>query len=419
MAGDSKDKLKIPQKCKVGFNLRADTYTGKLGYVIYQDGKTWRKEQSWNGWIQKPGQDVHLSWQEENGQWKSERKKCGDDIKPIEFDNVPTSGFVLNKKAGGYSSGWNARATYCRIYDPRGFEFEVSIPNLLFILQESNSMKGKGLEGEFVYSWEGKDLVLLPCSSNEYQKSLQFTKNLSNKISTKELVIGATYETKQQDKLVYLGKLDYCEYKHHNLYDRNRDYSVKRSLAVEKKFIFYNLENNKIEALTGAAKLSHVVNPICHTDFVQYLDKYNKSNNSAGIESTELIPIKIEDFKEKNDTYWNHYIELKNDATIFFKFGSDLFSCSLYEETKTVYNQEAGKHEYVKGNKKFNYINPFKIDKDSIFTGNTLQINKNSIIKHPFEKEYNTLEGLIAAVPLFYMEITKTNGTKTIYNDRF
>jgi hypothetical protein len=37
------------------------------------------------------------------------------------------------------------------VYDPRGFEFEISIPNLLYILQECTSTKGKGLDGEFVY----------------------------------------------------------------------------------------------------------------------------------------------------------------------------------------------------------------------------------------------------------------------------
>jgi len=32
----------IPKKIKIGFNERSDTYTGKLGYVIYHDGKVWR-----------------------------------------------------------------------------------------------------------------------------------------------------------------------------------------------------------------------------------------------------------------------------------------------------------------------------------------------------------------------------------------
>ena len=43
-------KLFIADKVKVGFNLRSDTYTGLLGYVIGFDGKKWRKEPSWESW---------------------------------------------------------------------------------------------------------------------------------------------------------------------------------------------------------------------------------------------------------------------------------------------------------------------------------------------------------------------------------
>lgn len=32
-------QLYIPNLCKVGFQNRDETYTGKLGYVIYNDGK--------------------------------------------------------------------------------------------------------------------------------------------------------------------------------------------------------------------------------------------------------------------------------------------------------------------------------------------------------------------------------------------
>jgi hypothetical protein len=41
--------------------------------------------------------------------------------------------------------GWNARNEYIRVYDPRDFEFEISVSNLLFILRECNCNKGKGL----------------------------------------------------------------------------------------------------------------------------------------------------------------------------------------------------------------------------------------------------------------------------------
>ena len=174
----------LPKICKVGFQERDSTYTGKLAYVIYYDenGKL-RKEVSWES-------------------WRSHK------IDSLDIENIPTSGFVLNKKVGGYSSGWNHRSTYTRVYDPRGFEFEISVENLLYILDHCDSMKGKGLQGEFVYGYEGKDLVLVPVSDPSYKTFKELSDNLFNpiKIKTKDLVIGNTYQMKNQEKRVYLGR---------------------------------------------------------------------------------------------------------------------------------------------------------------------------------------------------------------------
>jgi hypothetical protein len=170
----------IPSKIKVGYQNRNDTFTKKLAYVIYYDEKgTLRKEKSWESWRDKK-------------------------IDPDEYDNTPMEGFVLNKKVGGYKSDWNFRNAYVRIYDPRGFEFEISVENLLFILANCDCSRGKGLEGKFVYSWHGTDLVLLPEGCEEYKNSVGFTSLKSMKVLAKELILGATYESKSQDKLIYL-----------------------------------------------------------------------------------------------------------------------------------------------------------------------------------------------------------------------
>jgi len=129
-------KLNIPPTIKVGFQNRKGTYTGKLAYIVYVDDKgKLRKERSWEGWRDKK-------------------------IDALELDNEPLSGFVLNKKVGDYSSRWGGRRAWMRIYDPRGFEFEIGVENLVFILEECSAIKGKGLEGEFVYAWDRADLVL-------------------------------------------------------------------------------------------------------------------------------------------------------------------------------------------------------------------------------------------------------------------
>jgi hypothetical protein len=182
----------IPEKLKVGFQNRSGTYTGKLAYVIYFGPKgVLKKEKGWQ------------SWRDRN-------------IEPQEFDNSPTEGFVLNKKVGGYANDWGSfrqdmstypirsvnslnlaeaiefctRAAvqptaYARVFDPRGFEFEITLPNLLYILQHTNSIKGKGLEGKFVYGWEGTELTLIPEGAPEFSSIQDFSEILNSRTSVK------------------------------------------------------------------------------------------------------------------------------------------------------------------------------------------------------------------------------------------
>lgn len=176
----------IPKIINVGYQLRKDTYTGKLAYVIYTDEKgVLRKQSSWDNWRD-------------------------DDITPDTFDNVPTTGFVLNKKVGDTQSHWNFRQAYCRVYDPRGFEFGITIENLLYILENTNSIVGKGLEGSFVYGWSGKDLVLIPTNSPDYKDIMNYTEAMFSEdiITGKDLVIGVTYKGKDGCLYTYLGKYE-------------------------------------------------------------------------------------------------------------------------------------------------------------------------------------------------------------------
>lgn len=182
-----KSNIFIPKKVNVGYQKRSGTYTGKLAYIIYYDEKgKLRKEASWSSWRD-------------------------DKIPNNEFENIPTSGFVLNKKVGDYDSGWNHRQAYCRIYDPRNFEFEITIENLLYILENTNSIKGKGLEGDFVYGWDGKDLILIPTESPDYKEMETYNSLIhsNEKIKASDLIIGATYLTKSNEERIYMGKFDY------------------------------------------------------------------------------------------------------------------------------------------------------------------------------------------------------------------
>ena len=262
----------LPKKIKVGFQKRDDTYTKKLAYIIYYDEKSkLRKETSWNSWRD-------------------------DSIDSLEFDNIPTEGFVLNKKAGGGRSHWNARKTYIRVYDPRDFEFEISVPNLLYILENTNSIKGKGLEGEFVYGWSGKELVLIPISSPDFveMSKLNDLRHSKNKIPAKDLKLGATYRHKSNTKMVYMGRFE--------LYEDTR-WDEKNSIIKKGKHYYFMVLNvselNPMEVIkrlvtfkTMGDNFIEVVDNTCIENYAEIFEDIEKDPKYSPIDPDKTVYIK-------------------------------------------------------------------------------------------------------------------------------
>ncbi len=283
-----KDKqLFIPDKIHVGFQKRDDTYTKKLAYVIYYDSKgVLRKEKSWNNWRDSK-------------------------IKDIIFENTPTEGFVLNKGVGGVrqSYGWNARNEYIRVYDPRDFEFEISVANLLFILKECDCSRGKGLEDKFVYSWDGTELVLLPVGSSDYKNSMNYTQLQSKVIKSKELIAGASYTTKKQDILVYLGRFDY-----HTLH-----YS---KISCRKKYVFWDGKN--FVFLNDLKSIAVLSSDTISEDYAELVTRYSKSINGSKIVKVfaKKLPSKKSSKKPQYYYYRENWVTEDGDNTWTMYFTS-------------------------------------------------------------------------------------------------
>lgn len=215
------DTLNIPNKIVAGFNKRNDTYSGKLAYVVYYRNKAETKivkEKSWNGWVDK---------------------SMGTEV----YENVPTEGFVINKNAGGVGSGWgwNDRAMKFRVYDPRGFEIEITPRNLLYLLNECTSTKGKGLEGEFVYGWSGADLILVPVDSPEYKNSVENGKFKQRKVNHKDVKPGMSFTTKSKEEVIYMGRFHWLTVKEM----RRPDFMKGRSRYSSNVFVPHIVETNK------------------------------------------------------------------------------------------------------------------------------------------------------------------------------
>lgn len=429
-----KDKLIVPKKCKAGFNVREDTYTGKLAYVIYNDGKVWRKETSWESWREKEGTEeefqkildnYNVNYHEKNPEYykKAEtlegipsccRGKISKGVSPIEFDNVPTEGFVLNKKVGGYSSDWGSfRQAYARVYDPRGFEFEITLPNLLFILQETNSIRGKGLEGEFVYAWEGKDLVLLPVCSPDYKKCVEFTEMQTNKVSAKTLIKGATYVTKQRETLIYMGRFDWFEY----VYNR-RNWNA-RTLSHSKKHVFASENGDGFYSYSSISHLSNIVSETTIDNYAELMDNLLKLKEMRKVERLETSSgeLTFPEIKE-NEYSYNNYVS----GGVYKKINEKEFvRYNITASFKNDYNHSTGKINYKFEGYEAYPIQNITFENDSL---KTESINRNNGILYDFfgrkilQTQKLTKEEVLN-LSFEQLYVVKENGEKVKFEEYF
>jgi len=308
----------IPKTIKVGYQNRNDTYTKKLAYVIYYDQKgKLRKESSWNGWRDKS-------------------------IEPDEFVNEPISGFVLNKKVGDYDSGWSHRHAYCRVYDSRGdFEFEITIENLLYILENATSTKGKGLEGQFIFGWSGKDLILIPCESPDYKEITQYNDIIHEKkyVKVKDLTLGGTYKTKTNEEYIYMGRFDYYDDKYESIpYEVDNNYyrkttrykSVKKNVNKGKHHYFVKkYDDDKYFSLLALKSLGErfisIVSSECVDNYAELFDKLECNPHYSPIDESkdEYIAYTFEEFIEKLKNkmwYFYFYDSQKNYLSVDYAY---------------------------------------------------------------------------------------------------
>lgn len=269
----------IPKRIKIGFQERGDTFTGKLSYIIYYDEKgKLRKEASWN------------SWRDNN-------------IDVLEFDNVPQNGYLFNKgiQRDGY---WGSGRSVIRVYDPRDFEFEISVDNLMGILMHSDVSKRDIVE-QCVFAWEGTELVLLPVNSKEYQESVEYTNKQDQKISSKELVAGYTYQAKKLDTpLIYIGQREWFDwnsgYETNGKISRKYNYHAKHADIHEskgKKHVFY--DGAKFITKTPADLSSILVESVAD-NYADIVDQF-----FAGFHSQKVVGLSLtNNIKKENATYY-------------------------------------------------------------------------------------------------------------------
>lgn len=158
-----------PSNLYIGYQKREDTFTGKLGYITYKKWSKLYKEAS------------HKRW-------------CKEELWFTSLDNIPRSWFILNKNIDRRYEVH--RSSKIRIYSKDlDLEFEITPTNLLYILASNNVEKGH-LSGEYIFTWDEQELVLMPTNSPDYKQILDNSET-NDTLTNKDLVEGNIYVLKR------------------------------------------------------------------------------------------------------------------------------------------------------------------------------------------------------------------------------
>lgn len=287
------DLLYIPKKLKVGFQNRDDTFDGKLSYIIYYDEKgNVRKETSWKGWIEEK-------------------------LPVLELDNDTVTGLSLNKSIQRDNYHFGSGRNMIRVYDPRGFEYEITTDNLIGIINYNDLVKGE-LQGEYVYAWTNSGhLVLLPKNSEQYKAATQHTTNRNTKVSARDFTAGQVYETKSGERAVYLGRMQYTE---------TSAYDPLSFTNKGKQHVFKNLTTGEFKNFSPAA-LGTVSSTMEKADLEETIDEFKLSIKSKDFTVFTVRPLEEKDFerfkkiKNRDDVYFAKLLPNNTDLHVVSLYG--------------------------------------------------------------------------------------------------
>lgn len=181
----------IPEKVYVGFQGRRGEDEVPLGFMTpYTDDEAGRKRQAtvdqWAG-----------------GRTYGNAKTFNSVI----IDNEPMYGFRLGRairRSGHFGSG----ASYVRIEDPRGFELEISIENLVAVLEDV-AMEHCEFVGALVWGRTAgsQKNLLMAVDSDLYRSAVKTKSAVAAAKSSKDFKIGDTIEAVTGETGVYMGMM--------------------------------------------------------------------------------------------------------------------------------------------------------------------------------------------------------------------
>jgi hypothetical protein len=186
---DSKD-IKFPTQHYVTFQTRPDEDGAPLGFMVPDgtDSAAKARKDSADKWAKGYGYGA-----ENTGALPAQT-----------YENKPMNGFKLGRSLRHGGGGWGQGNVKWRIEDPRGFELEITSPNLAQIMSCTTIENGEILD-QCMWARLKSDNVLVPVSSEVYKAAQANTERAGKKASMSDLKLGDHVVMQNGTEGTYLG----------------------------------------------------------------------------------------------------------------------------------------------------------------------------------------------------------------------
>jgi hypothetical protein len=360
--------IKIPQQVYVGFQGRRTVDEVPLGFMTpYEDTAAGKKRQATVDDWAKPSH------------YQTDVKAFNSII----IDNKPMVGFKIGR-AIRRSSSFGGTSTVVRIEDPRGFELEIGVENLVMLLN-ANIMEDCELMQECLWGREGARNILLPINSEPYKEYLQTQELINNKVSLKDVQIGDVVKILGGKEGMYLGGM------HFATRTSEHDYSVSNCPAeidiqiVNKKRYVVRYEEGQSISYMGEASIrierivKKAAKPLTQGEVYKMIDDDKKSSKFTTMHSTggvgniftwvydpkmtidkslERIPVTLTELQAAWSSY-NYACELRHRSFILMiRDGVEMVSVGDYNFGSSGRNTSPthkGKRSYIGSNRGSGY----------------------------------------------------------------
>ena len=287
MSTDSKS-IKFPEKHYVGFQSRPSQDEVPLGFMTpFGTDKAFDKRK-----------DTVDRWAASSGYYSD--NVATDKLPAQTYENNPMCGFKLGRNVRhGY--GWGQGNVKWRIEDPRGFELEISSPNLAQILAFCTIESGEILE-DCIWARMGAENILVPVNSDVYKASARNTARMAKKASMRDLKIGDTAILHNGEEGIYYGTFYIINT---NQYSQAGCHTVSSTGKKRHIFLMQTSSSTKFFRAISSPKLAELMDgtPMTHQQAEAEVNRLIQSGTSVHESNSSYdtpIAVSIEELKDLN-----------------------------------------------------------------------------------------------------------------------